>query len=178
MASKMEEQKRVVMILIDEDDPDHFVFLSSKDDVTRMNPSARDKPVSCPGIRHPNKDCGIMLDPQPTNNPMKPRNIVFTNGGVSVTETMESIGDDNATHSTEDRGTNQPRRKRKWTARRQPKAWTAVEKNAVAMGVRMFGVGNWIEIKSHYSEELRERTNVDIKDCYRRLQPWAMDSLF
>ena len=43
------------------------------------------------------------------------------------------------------------------------------ERNAVHEGVEEFGVGNWVRILQAYPEVLRNRTNVNIKDCYRTM---------
>ena len=48
-------------------------------------------------------------------------------------------------------------------------AWTEDEKNCVKLGVERFGVGSWMTIKEEYSDVLRNRTNVQIKDCWRTM---------
>ena len=51
--------------------------------------------------------------------------------------------------------------------RRTP--WTEEEKTCVRQGVQQYGLGNWLAIKEEYSDILRNRTNVQIKDCWRTL---------
>lgn len=48
--------------------------------------------------------------------------------------------------------------------------WTAIEKEAVKSGVETLGVGNWSRIKSMYGQILKNRTSVNIKDCYRTMR--------
>lgn len=45
--------------------------------------------------------------------------------------------------------------------------WTVEEKNAVRRGVSMFGEGNWINVKLEFPHILAQRSNVQIKDCWR-----------
>ena len=52
-------------------------------------------------------------------------------------------------------------------ARRQ--RWTEQEKNIVRIGVKRFGPGHWKEIKNAYPQILRNRTVVQIKDCWRTM---------
>lgn len=48
--------------------------------------------------------------------------------------------------------------------------WTEEETQYLKMGVKMFGEGQWKQIKEHFSKELSYRTNVQIKDRWRTLQ--------
>lgn len=52
---------------------------------------------------------------------------------------------------------------------RKRRRFTEEEKTAIKLGVRKFGFGKWSNIKDYYGEELRSRTSVDIKDCYRNM---------
>ena len=47
--------------------------------------------------------------------------------------------------------------------------WTEEEKTAVKQGVKECGVGKWREIKYQYGKILRNRTPVQIKDCWRTM---------
>jgi len=47
--------------------------------------------------------------------------------------------------------------------------WTVEEKNAVKFGVKRFGVGKWVQIKTEHDMILRNRTAVQIKDCWRTM---------
>lgn len=47
--------------------------------------------------------------------------------------------------------------------------WTEEEKMCVREGVKLYGVGRWKEIKSDYEAILRNRTPVQIKDCWRTM---------
>jgi Myb-like DNA-binding domain len=47
--------------------------------------------------------------------------------------------------------------------------WTDEEKNAVREGVRTLGVGKWMDVKKKYPFVLKNRTSVQIKDCYRTM---------
>lgn len=47
--------------------------------------------------------------------------------------------------------------------------WTEEEKEALKQGVSQFGVGKWAKIKEKYAEILRNRTSVQIKDCWRTM---------
>lgn len=49
------------------------------------------------------------------------------------------------------------------------KKFTDEEKSAIKLGVERFGFGKWAKIKEYYSDELRDRTSVNIKDCYRTM---------
>jgi len=49
------------------------------------------------------------------------------------------------------------------------KKFTEEEKSAIKLGVERFGFGKWAKIKEYYSDELRDRTSVNIKDCYRTM---------
>lgn len=49
------------------------------------------------------------------------------------------------------------------------RAWSTDERMAVKVGVEKFGVGRWVEIKDHYHDILKGRTNGMIKDCYRTM---------
>ena len=51
--------------------------------------------------------------------------------------------------------------------KRKRMRFSDVEKDCIREGVRLFGFGKWSQIKSEYGMELRNRTNVDIKVCYR-----------
>ncbi|KAL7557068.1 hypothetical protein ACA910_009901 [Epithemia clementina (nom. ined.)] len=48
-------------------------------------------------------------------------------------------------------------------------AWSDEEKYFIKLGVKQFGLGNWMAIKEEYSDILRNRTNVQIKDCWRTM---------
>ena len=50
------------------------------------------------------------------------------------------------------------------------KKFTEEEKGAIKLGVQRFGFGRWAQIKEYYADELRDRTSVNIKDCYRTMQ--------
>ena len=50
------------------------------------------------------------------------------------------------------------------------KKFTEEEKGAIKLGVQRFGFGKWAQIKEYYAEELKDRTSVNIKDCYRTMQ--------
>jgi len=52
---------------------------------------------------------------------------------------------------------------------RRRRRWTDEEKTAIKEGVRIHGVGHWVEIKKMYGEILRNRTSVQIKDCWRTM---------
>lgn len=62
------------------------------------------------------------------------------------------------------RGVNVPR-----SAGKKRKRWTDEEKEAVRQGIAQHGVGRWALIKSDWAMELRDRTSVQIKDCYRTM---------
>jgi hypothetical protein len=62
------------------------------------------------------------------------------------------------------RGVNVPR-----SAGQKRKRWTDEEKEAVKQGIAQHGVGRWALIKSDWAMELRDRTSVQIKDCYRTM---------
>jgi hypothetical protein len=47
--------------------------------------------------------------------------------------------------------------------------WTEEEKEAVKKGVESFGVGRWKDIKLRFGSLLRNRTSVQIKDCWRTM---------
>ena len=47
--------------------------------------------------------------------------------------------------------------------------WTDEEKACVKEGVKVYGVGKWVSIKTDYAEILRNRTPVQIKDCWRTM---------
>lgn len=47
--------------------------------------------------------------------------------------------------------------------------WTDIEKECVQEGVEKFGVGHWVLIKKEYAQVLRNRTTVQIKDCWRTI---------
>jgi len=47
--------------------------------------------------------------------------------------------------------------------------WTDEEKTAVKLGARKHGVGKWKLVKDDYPEILRNRTAVQIKDCWRTM---------
>jgi hypothetical protein len=49
------------------------------------------------------------------------------------------------------------------------RTWTEEEKVAVRAGVRMYGLGKWVEIKQDYGLILRNRTAVQCKDCWRTM---------
>jgi hypothetical protein len=50
------------------------------------------------------------------------------------------------------------------------KKFTQEEKIAIREGINKFGVGKWSEIKTEYALILRDRTAVNIKDCYRAMK--------
>lgn len=52
----------------------------------------------------------------------------------------------------------------------QRKRFTDEEKEAIIRGVRDHGIGKWNDIKADYARILRDRTNVQIKDCYRTMK--------
>ena len=62
------------------------------------------------------------------------------------------------------RGVNVPR-----SAGKKRKRWTDEEKDIVRKGIARHGVGHWAMIKSDWPMELRDRTSVQIKDCYRTM---------
>ena len=62
------------------------------------------------------------------------------------------------------RGVNVPR-----SGGKKRKRWTDEEKEAVRQGIAQHGVGRWALIKSDWAMELRDRTSVQIKDCYRTM---------
>lgn len=62
------------------------------------------------------------------------------------------------------RGVNVPR-----SAGKKRKRWTDEEKDVVKQGIARYGVGRWAMIKSDWAMELRDRTSVQIKDCYRTM---------
>ena len=47
--------------------------------------------------------------------------------------------------------------------------WSEEEKTAVKEGVRKHGVGHWVKIKDEYADILRNRTAIQIKDCWRTM---------
>lgn len=47
--------------------------------------------------------------------------------------------------------------------------WTSEEKSAVKEGVKKYGLGKWVAIKTEYAELLRNRTAVQIKDVWRTM---------
>ena len=47
--------------------------------------------------------------------------------------------------------------------------WTNEEKACIKLGVEHYGVGDWQSIKLDYPEILRNRTTVQIKDCWRTM---------
>ncbi|KAL7557795.1 hypothetical protein ACA910_003840 [Epithemia clementina (nom. ined.)] len=47
--------------------------------------------------------------------------------------------------------------------------WTEQEKNCVKIGVQKFGIGRWALIKKEYAQILRNRTSVQVKDCWRTM---------
>ena len=47
--------------------------------------------------------------------------------------------------------------------------WTDEEKLSVKEGVRKFGIGKWKDIKAEYNAILRNRSAVQIKDCWRTM---------
>lgn len=47
--------------------------------------------------------------------------------------------------------------------------FTDEEKRAIKEGILRYGVGQWSQIKAEYGLILRNRTNVNIKDCYRTM---------
>ena len=51
--------------------------------------------------------------------------------------------------------------------------FTEEEKKAIKDGVNIFGVGKWADIKALYAVQLRHRTSVQIKDCYRTMQKYV-----
>lgn len=53
--------------------------------------------------------------------------------------------------------------------KRGRKRFTDDEKTAIKLGVQKFGFGKWAQIKAYYRSELRDRTSVNIKDCYRTM---------
>lgn len=53
------------------------------------------------------------------------------------------------------------------TKKRKRVRWTVEEKNAVRRGVSKFGEGNWKNVKLEYPVILANRSNVQIKDCWR-----------
>ena len=53
---------------------------------------------------------------------------------------------------------------------RRRRRWSEEEKRAVKEGVKKFGIGKWVQIKDEYSDILRNRTGVQIKDVWRTMQ--------
>lgn len=53
--------------------------------------------------------------------------------------------------------------------------WSNEEKEAVVQGVRKFGRGKWVQVKSAFPNRLRNRTAVQIKDCFRTM--WNKNEL-
>ena len=47
--------------------------------------------------------------------------------------------------------------------------WTDEEKNCVKLGVKNHGIGKWVRIKKEFAQTLRNRTSVQIKDCWRTM---------
>jgi hypothetical protein len=47
--------------------------------------------------------------------------------------------------------------------------WTSEERDAVKAGVEKYGLGKWIKVKKEYAATLRNRTAVQLKDCYRTM---------
>lgn len=45
--------------------------------------------------------------------------------------------------------------------------WTLEETQCLEQGVALFGEGQWLKIKRHFPEQLKNRSNVDIKDRWR-----------
>ena len=62
------------------------------------------------------------------------------------------------------RGVNVPR-----SAGKKRKRWTDEEKDIIRKGIARHGVGHWAMIKSDWPMDLRDRTSVQIKDCYRTM---------
>lgn len=54
-------------------------------------------------------------------------------------------------------------------ASRKRRRFTEEEKEAIRTGVEQIGVGKWAEIKKRFRSELRQRTSVQIKDCFRTM---------
>ena len=50
----------------------------------------------------------------------------------------------------------------------QRRRWTTPEKIAIKAGISKYK-NDWIAIKKHYAHILRNRTNVQCKDCYRTM---------
>jgi hypothetical protein len=53
--------------------------------------------------------------------------------------------------------------------RSRAKRWTDEETECLANGVALFGVGQWLKIKKRFSQELHDRSNVDLKDRWRNV---------
>lgn len=53
--------------------------------------------------------------------------------------------------------------------KRKRRRFTEDEKTAIRQGVRNHGFGKWAAIKAEFSVVLRNRTSVNIKDCYRTM---------
>ena len=60
--------------------------------------------------------------------------------------------------------------KAKVKPKQKRRKWTKAEKNAIKQGVKQFGSHSWQKIKEEHSGELGDRTNVQIKDCYRTMK--------
>ena len=53
---------------------------------------------------------------------------------------------------------------------RKRRPWTREEKDAIGIGVQAHGVGKWAIIKEDHGRILRNRTSVQIKDCWRTME--------
>jgi hypothetical protein len=182
----MEGSKKVVMVLIDKDNPGRFLFVTSRGEheedngmdqvpwivtggaTNKVTVNENDKTHVRMGKRK-TEDEPMALSVEDESIKMKPVQTINHGGPVKSAKRNDSLGkakDENIIDLTVD-GTVDQHKKR--CTRRESIPWTAVEINAVRTGVNLFGEGKWISIKKHYNEELKRRTNVDIKDCYRRL---------
>lgn len=90
--------------------------------------------------------------PTPRGSPMRKRH---------------SVGSEDGGDGTPSRKKSRKSQQKKYEGRRQ---WSDDEKNAVAEGIRKFGIGNWARIKDHYNVLFSMRTSGQIKDCFRRLK--------
>lgn len=48
--------------------------------------------------------------------------------------------------------------------------WNDIETRAFLSGLEKFGVGKWVQIKTEYGHDLRNRNRVQVKDKYRTMK--------
>lgn len=74
------------------------------------------------------------------------------------------------TDSDSDVKKNSLREKKKGEAQNQRTRWSEKETIYLAIGVELYGKGNWAKILKRFNEQLKARNSVHLKDKYRNLE--------